>query len=255
MDSKLFWELKRNGKVFLIALLLPIVIEILYIFYIKDSYELYYAAQAWEMASQIGCILLPIVVAIPACVLLFQEKKSGFFKYVSCRETIFQYVRRKYIAGAIYGFLIGFLVSLIVFLACQMGIITLSLNPQSVNNTIVETHFYGKFFVEHPFIYGIALSVWRGVIGALYGFASCVFAMYVKQMYVALLAVFAWVQVTGFILAIVGKPQYALDYSFEPEALVAPATNIGTMLISVLISMLVVSIYKYKMEKNYEVFD
>ncbi len=253
--KKILWEITRNIKFVILSIVFIVMLQGAYIYSIKDDYQFFYKAEAWEMASQIACVLLPLLVSAVTCIFLYQEKRCGFFKYVACREDIKKYINRKYLVAVLYGFSIGFLGSLIIFIYCQIGFAKIIIETNMANNNYIITHFMGDIYVKYPWIYAIGLSIWRGIIGALYGYSSCIIAMHANQMFVALLGCFAWVTVTDFVLAIFDNPQFTLSHSYVPETLTSSSVNFVTMSVSVVVTLGVVLLFKYFMEKKHEIFD
>lgn len=252
-----FWnEFRRNFFTFIITLLMATLLGIVYSLIIKDEYLFYYNIEIWEEASQISIIILPFIVTLPSCLLLFEEKRSGYLKNICCRENIKIYIRRKIIIGVLYGFLLGFLTSFFIFMFDELAISDVSINnPFFKNNEVVSTHFYGEIFTKTPWLYVFLLSLWRGVIGAIYSYFGCILALKAKYLYIVLSGPFVWELVSSVFLAIIGVPEYSVLYSYLPDGLSYGRVNLFTMLVGPIVSLVCFIIIKNMFGIKNEAFD
>lgn len=178
------------------------------------AYSLTYTLDAWEIGTELFGILYPLLVVIPLCWNLYQERKNNFLLYVQPRVSMARYLSAKWIVYAISAFCmitIPYLVSAATVLLIQPPLSTLNLEN--------ATHIFKTAYTRYPVVYAVSLSSWKGFLGILVMTMGFVLAMYCDNVFVVLTGPFLYATLENFILAILGIPEYRLVTAFEPSCL------------------------------------
>lgn len=196
------------------------------------SYALEYDLEAWEVGMEYINFLFPLIAALPVGWLMYYERKDNFLIYTLPRVSKRKYLLSKWIvlAGS---------AGVTMFIVMFAGVLTaLYLKPEIVPvldsvdpvtgeliSRILSSHFLGELFAYHPVIYGLLLSVWRGLLAALIATFAFVLSLYVENLFIILTGPFIYEILENFILSVLGIPQYRLVTAFEPSSLNLSAIN------------------------------
>jgi hypothetical protein len=182
------------------------------------GYSLDYDLEAWEVGREILDFLFPLFVVGPVCWTLYYERKDRFLMYTLPRVSQWRYLTAKLVVAAVCAFVILFIpyvLSAVVALYVKAPILPM-IRPEG---TTPFSHIYLNLFIDNPLGYALALSAWKGVIGALVMGLGFLLSMYVKNIFIVLTGPFVYSILENFIWAILRIPQYRLITSFEPTVL------------------------------------
>ena len=165
--------------------------------------------------------LFPLIAALPVGWLMYYERKDNFLIYTLPRVSKRKYLLSKWIvlAGS---------AGLTMFIVMFVGVLTaLYLKPEIIPDltlvdpitgelisSILTNHFMGELFANHPVIYGLLISVWRGALAAIIATLAFVLSLYVENLFVILTGPFIYEILENFILSVLGIPEYRLATSF-----------------------------------------
>ncbi|MBY0220840.1 MULTISPECIES: ABC transporter permease [Sporosarcina] len=223
---------------------------------IYKNYALEAQLEVYEVGFEIFNLIFPLLAVIPTGWLMYFERKNGFINYTLPRVNKKNYVFSKWIVSAGSGYLVVFCVSMISVLVALYVVppitVQLSLvNPETgeLMGKIVQTHIYGEQFLEQPFLYGLVLSLWKGIIGALVATLGFVFSLYSQNLFVILTGPFVYVLLENFCWSVFGLEKYRLVTAFEPSLVWVEAiswTSFVTGPVLLLLVILGYLVYKRK---------
>lgn len=193
---------------------------------IYKGYGLEAQLEVYEVGFEIFNLIFPLIAVIPTGWLMYFERKNGFIKYTLPRVNKKQYLLSKWLVSAGSGFLVVFCVSIISVLVALYVVppITVQLtlvHPETgeLIGRIVQTRIFGEQFVEQPFMYGLVLSLGKGIIGGLVATLGFVFSLYSKNLFVILTGPFVYVLLENFCWSVFGLEKYRLVTAFEPSSI------------------------------------
>ena len=158
--------IRRNILPFLLTTLAGVVLMVIAIFNVANTYSLYYRIEIWITAVPFFSMIYPLLSSVPFCWRFFYERKDGYLKYTVNRYPLKRYVIENFVASGLLVFLCIFIISF------SSAIISLFLvSPQtdiSKNVPAFEKELLGFILLNNPVLYSFILSLWRGVLGAIY---------------------------------------------------------------------------------------
>ena len=249
-------ELRKNCKSAILLTVLCFLISAVYAYYIQSDTLFYYNIEIWQESSQISAILLPLIVVLPTCETLYSERTQNYIFYTKMRISTKKYYLNKLISITSTGFFIVFFNSmlLLVFTLYILKAANIT-DPQLMSENHVSGQFSGYYVINVPFFYGLLLSIWRGILGAIISSLGYVFSRFLHNKFSALLLPFAIVTFFEFSVAIIGIPEYGIYASYLPSGLkngvVSPATMIVSPLVYMLLSIVVYCVMKRREGLNY----
>ncbi|MFJ7730803.1 hypothetical protein ACIQXF_02795 [Lysinibacillus sp. NPDC097231] len=247
---------KVSGAVYVTAATAMITATICTLIIYKN-YALEAQLEVYEVGFEIFNLIFPLLVVIPTGWLMYFERKNGFIKYTLPRVNKKQYLLSKLLVSAGIGFLIVFCVSIISVLVALYIVppITVQLtmvNPETgkLMGRIVQERIFGEQFVEHPFMYGLVLSLWKGIIGGLVAMLGFVLSLYSKNLFVILTGPFVYLLLENYCWSVFGLEKYRLVTAFEPSLTIREAISWASFVTGPILLLLVIFgylLYKRKM--------
>lgn len=171
-------ELLKLHKVLIVFSIFFIIFSASLILIFLHGYSYQYNIEVWSEAYTLILFLFPIFCTAPTTWLLYYEKKDHFMKYSVIRATPFKYLTSKLLVHCIYGFMITFLMSMVGLLLSKYAIDRVSGIPNPIHV------FQLNYFLNHPLIYGLILSLWRSVLSILFvAFGFIVSLLFSSEIY------------------------------------------------------------------------
>ena len=112
-------------------------------------------------------------------------------------------------------------------------------NPISVK----EDRLFGEVYGNHPFIYGLISSIWKGFIGSLVALFGFVLSLYSRNLFVILTGPFLYTILENFSLSSFGLEGYRLITAFEPSTIYVGNLSLGSFIIGPVLLILVITCY------------
>lgn len=225
MNRLILLEWKKVKWPVLIVLFVATIASMILSSTLYKNYALEYDLEAWEVGMEYISFLFPLIVTVPIGWLMYYERKDNFIIYTLPRVSKKKYLLSKWIvlAGS---------AGTSMFIIMFAGVLTaLYLKPEIVPelvfvdpitgeliSQILSHHFMGELFVNHPLVYGLLLSVWRGLLAALVATFAFVLSLYIENLFIILTGPFIYGILENFILSILEIPQYRLVTAFDPTA-------------------------------------
>ncbi|MFC4388321.1 hypothetical protein ACFOZ1_10960 [Gracilibacillus marinus] len=227
MKSLIKAEIQKLKYPYLISIFIAAIYSVLVIISVLHGYSYTYNIEVWEESGELFRIIFPIFAVLPTTWLMFYERKNGFLSYTITRVSKKKYIILKWLVSSIGGAFIVFIISFLGLIVCLYFIPDVV--SQGTDSAIDK--FAGDFFVNHPFIYGFLLSIWRLFIGFLIASLGFVISLYVNNIFIVLTGPFVYAILENFSLSILGAPYYRLVTSFDPNTLQETAISIERLIV------------------------
>lgn len=252
---KLEWD--KIKYPYLISLFIGILYSCIIILPFTSGYSYNHNIEIWQQSGQVFDLIFPLVAVLPTCWIMYYERKNNFLAYTLTRVSKKKYILSKWLMTSIGGATIIFVVSFVGLIFCINFTNNLNLTGiqlQGYDKSLEE--FYGYYLVNKPYLYGLALSIWRGIIGFIVGTLGFVLSLYINNIFIILTGPFVYVFIVHYILAILGVPYYSIITSFDPSTLAPQAISTGRILIGpflliVLICSIIIHFFKIKKRSIY----
>jgi|SRR5690625_2952606 len=221
MKNLMLLEWKKVKWPVLIVLLVATAASMILSSTLYKGYSLEYDLEAWEVGMDYLNFLFPLIASLPVGWLMYYERKDNFIIYTLPRVSKRKYLLSKWIvlAGS---------AGVTMFIVMFVGVLTaLYLKPEIIPDlsqvdpitgelisSILSDHFMGELFANHPVIYGLLISVWRGALAGIIATLAFVLSLYVENLFVILTGPFIYEILENFILSVLGIPEYRLATSF-----------------------------------------
>lgn len=168
------------------------------------GYSYQYNIEIWCEAYTLILFLFPVFCTVPVTWLLFYEKKNNYIFYSIVRSSSKRYLLSKLIAHCIYGFIITFFISMEILLISLylVGPVKVLVNPLNV--------FQMDAFINHPLLYGLVLSLWRGLLSVLFVILGFVFSLLFNNLFIIMVLPFAYYLLENVILSMLGLPYFRI---------------------------------------------
>ncbi|MDE7425916.1 MAG: hypothetical protein K2N51_19830 [Lachnospiraceae bacterium] len=183
--------------------------------------------EIWIDACQYIDFFLPLAICVVFVPLIYMQNRHGFIKYASIRAS-----RKRYILSQIFS------ISILVFIGTIIAyyfplIISLSvLKPQDIGTrNELLTYVFGKYQVYHPYLFGFAWCIWKGIIAAIFAVFGCLLALYLNNLFVAVLLPFLYCMAENLVTSLLQIPQYSIMTSYVLNRLSPSCMNVWNYLI------------------------
>lgn len=232
MKKLLLLEWKKVKLPVIIMLLVATTASMILSSTLYKNYSLEYDLEAWEVGMEYINFVFPLIATLPVGWLMYYERKDNFLIYTLPRVSKKKYLLSKWVvlAGS---------AGISMFIIMFAGVLTaLYLKPEIIPqltlvdpttgeliSQILSHHFLGELFADHPLVYGLLLSVWRGLLAALVATFAFVLSLYIENLFIILTGPFIYEILENFILSILGIPQYRLVTAFDPTAVFLSEIN------------------------------
>ncbi|MFD2114278.1 hypothetical protein ACFSTH_01195 [Paenibacillus yanchengensis] len=259
MKKLLHLEWKKLSKPIIISHILSIILMVVLTCTLYKNYSLEYDLEAWQIVSEYFMLILPLIVVLPSCWLLYYERKDRFILLTVSRIPKRKYIFAKWFIVAGHSFSIMFLtmiIGVIVALYIKPPIISnLSLIDPVTGELISRIkayHFFGKMFAEQPLLYGFMMSVWRGLLGIVLATMGFVLSLFSRNIFIILSGPFLYFLLENYIFEVLELQPFKFANSFEPAWDINdqyPITLLVAPIIAVLYTV-VVYFYFVKIKKQ-----
>lgn len=220
-------ELDKLKIPYMISFGLAIIYGVAMIILSLSGYHYNYNIEVWDESGEIFSFFFPLFAVIPTCWLMYFERKNHFIFYTIARVSTMKYLFTKWLVSSAGGALVIFSVSFVSLIICLYFIPDI----EPAQNDYAIRNFAGYYFVNHPFIYGLVLSVWKAVLGYLMASFGFVISLYYRNLFVVLTGPFVYYVLENFILSVLGVPYYRLVTSFDPSTLTPEVVTFPRMLV------------------------
>lgn len=216
---------------------------------VYKSYSLESQLEVWEVGFAIFNFVAPLVVVIPTCWLMYFERKNRFITYTLPRVSQRQYLLSKWIVISGSAFCMMFCISFAGVLMALYGIKPIEITYGWISPItgeaaprLLHTHVAGELFTENAIVYGLLISLWKGLISVVYVTMGFIFSLYSQNLFIILTGPFLYTILENFLLSILKLEHWRLVVAFEPtiiplDALRATSFVVGPLLAFVMMGM------------------
>ena len=166
--------------------------------------------EIWIDACQYVDFFLPLALCIVFVPFIFVQNSNGFIQYASIRAN-----RRKYISSQMICIVILVFIGTVIAYDLPLIFSLTALKPQAVGNrNDLLDYVWGKYQVYHPYLFGFAWCMWKGVVAMLFTMFGCLLALYIDNLFVAVLLPFLYCMGENLVTALLQIPQYSIMTSY-----------------------------------------
>lgn len=168
------------------------------------GYSYQYNIEIWCEAYTPILFFFPIFCTVPVTWLLYYERKNNFVTYSIVRSSSKKYLLSKLFAHCIYGAIITFALSMeiLVIALYLVGPVHVLVNPLNV--------FQMDAFINHPFLYGLILSLWRSALSILFVILSFISSLLFNNLFIIMVFPFAYYLLENVVLSVLGLPFFRM---------------------------------------------
>lgn len=168
------------------------------------GYSYQYNIEIWCEAYTLILFLFPIFCTIPVTWLLYYERKNNYISYSIVRSSPKRYLLSKLTAHCIYGFIITFFISMEILLIALylVGPVKVFVNPLNV--------FQMDAFINHPLLYGLVLSLWRGLLSVFFVMLGFIFSLLFNNLFIIMVLPFGYYLLENVILSMLNLPYFRI---------------------------------------------
>lgn len=197
--------------------------------------------EIWIEACQYIDFFLPLALCAVFVPLIFMQNRNGFIRYAAVRTSKRRYLCSQILAITIVVF-IGTVIAYYLPLIWSLSV----LEPQNIGTgSELLTYVFGKYQVYHPYLFGLAWCIWKGSIAVIFTVFGCLFALYMDNLFVAVLLPFLYCMAENLITAILQIPQYSIMTSYVLNRLSPSCMNVWNYVIGVGIFVLFATVVTF----------
>lgn len=185
--------------------------------------------EIWIDACQYIDFFLPLAICVVFVPAVYMQNRNGFIKYASIRTG-----RKRYLSSQIFS------ISILVFIGTILAyylplIISLSvLEPQDTGTrNELLTYVFGKYQVYHPYLFGFVWCIWKGIIAVIFAVFGCLLALYIDNLFIAVLLPFLYCMAENLVTSLLQIPQYSIITSYVLNRLSPSCMNVWNYIIGV----------------------
>lgn len=208
---------------FVITLFLSIVAVWMMTSLIYKSYSLNTQLDVHQVGFEIVILFIPLLAVIPTAWLMYFERKTNFIRYTVPRVKLHTYILTKAIVSMVSGFVIIFGISIISVIIALDVVPPIEPNPFIGTNSLGEPilpqdlYIFGEVYVNHPFLYGAILSIWKGILSSLIALFGFALSLYSRNLFVILAGPFIYMILDVYVWGLIGPMKYNFVTALEPS--------------------------------------
>ncbi len=218
-----------TGFVYLVVLIGLIVMN-------NRNSMIHYAISPYIYASEPIDFFFSLIVTVPFAVYTFFLKKDHFLDYVELRISQRRYVYIHIVSVLISCMIMVFIVNFIgVIFSCKIAkIVPVGDKPS------LAYYILGDMQMFKPIIFGAIWSFYKAIVGAIICLFAQIIALYVSNLFLALIFPFIYVLLENFFTSIIGLSRFSLTTTFVLNRLTPNSMKIGNMIIGILIFVAII---------------
>ncbi|MEG0923446.1 MAG: hypothetical protein RR313_02765 [Anaerovoracaceae bacterium] len=243
-----FSSLKRQlvptaiiGTIYFIALVVTMLM-------CNSNSLIYFKIDPYQYGSEPIDFFWGLLVTVPFSVSTFFLKKDNFLDCVALRISKQKYIQNHIIAILTMCFAMVFLVNMgSVIFSCLVA----NIDPGNPQNGLSE-YILGTMQAKNPILFGVIWSFHKAFVGVGICLFAQIIALYVDNLFLALLAPYAYIILENYLTAIIGFPDFSLTTAIVLNRLQPNAMRVWKIAISMGVFVLVMYIVHKKLRNDYE---
>lgn len=227
---------KQAIPAFAVGIIYAVVLMTLIVIYNSNS-MIYYQISPYSYASEPIDFFFGLIVSIPFSIYTFFIKKDNFLDYVHVRIS-----RKKYVLIHIFStmavcFLMVFIVNILgVIFSCYITNIV-----ESTTKPDLSSYIFGELQMSKSIVFGIGWSLQKALIGSIICLFAQIAALYIENLFLALILPFAYIVVENFITATLGISRFSITTTFVLNRLKPMSMTITNISIGIICFLFVIA--------------
>ena len=210
----------------------------------------FYQIDPYVYAASTVDFFLGLFVSVPFAASTFFMRKNNFLDYVPQRMPTRKYLQFHISAILTACFAMVFIVNLIgIVYSCSIADIETEI---SADSSSLSDYLLGNMQMEQPILFAVIWSVYKGFICAGICLFAQIIALYVDNLFLALLAPYAYVTLENFVTGNLGIPQFSLTTTFVLNRLTPEAMTVVNLVIGIGFFLFVIFFTEKKLREKYE---
>lgn len=228
---------KRAIPAFAVGIIYTVVLMTLIVIYNSNS-MIYYQISPYAYASEPIDFFFGLIVSIPFSIYTFFMKKDYFLEYVHVRISKKRYVLIHIFSTMSVCFLMIFIVNIIgVIFSCNIADII-----EMGNKPTLADYILGELQMYNPIAFGILWSLQKALVGTIICLFAQITALYIENLFLALIAPFSYIIVENFITSILSLSRFSITTTFVLNRLKPISMTITNLAIGSVCFILVIAI-------------
>ncbi|KAB8137735.1 hypothetical protein F9U64_07980 [Gracilibacillus oryzae] len=245
MKNLILLELHKLRFPIIFTLILGMIASVVLCSTIYKSYALEHQLEVWEVGFTFFNFTFPLVAVLPTCWLLYFERKNEFVKYTLPRTSKRKYLFSKWIVIAGSASLIMFCISFIgvvtaLYIIPPIEIIYGWISPDTDEPapSLIHFHFAAELFLEKPLLYGLLLSIWKGLVCGVVATMGFGFSLFSRNLFVILTGPFIYMLLDNYLMQMLAFDALRLYVAFEPTSELVENISILSFLVGPMLALL-----------------
>ncbi|MGN0485382.1 MAG: hypothetical protein ACI4HI_17730 [Lachnospiraceae bacterium] len=185
--------------------------------------------EIWIDACQYIDFFLPLILCMAFVPMIFMQNRDGFIKYASIRISRKQYILSHIFSIAIVVF-VGTMLAYYLSLIFSLRV----LKPQDIGTrNYLLAYVFGRYQVYHPYLFGFAWCIWKGMVAMLFVTFGCLMALYMDNLFIAVLLPFLYCMAENLVTSLLQIPQYSIMTSYVLNRLSPSCMHVWNYIIGV----------------------
>ncbi|SKA78521.1 hypothetical protein SAMN05428976_10389 [Clostridium sp. USBA 49] len=241
-------SIKRQMMPVLITSVIYVAALLLLIAYYNSNSMIYYKISPYEYASEPIDFFFGLIVSLPFAFGIFFMKKDNFLEYVPLRMSKGKYLFIQITSSIIMCFTMVFLVNVVgvTFSNVIADVIEVGDKPTLMG------YLLGEMQMVNPIAFGIIWSLQKAFIGILICLFAQISALYIENLFLALLTPFVYVLLENFFTSILGLSKYSLTTTFVLNRLKPDAMKFSNICMGILVFITIIIITWVVLRGSYE---
>lgn len=228
---------KQAIPAFAVGIIYAVVLMTLIVIYNSNS-MIYYQISPYSYASEPIDFFFGLIVSIPFSIYTFFMKKDHFLEYVHVRISKKRYLFIHILSTMAVCFLMVFIVNIIgVVFSCSIADLV-----ETGNKPTLANYIFGELQMSKPIVFGILWSLQKALIGSIICLFGQITALYIENLFLALIAPFAYIIVENFITSILGLSRFSITTTFVLNRLKPMSMTITNITIGSICFILIIAI-------------
>ncbi|MDF2941250.1 MAG: hypothetical protein K0S01_108 [Herbinix sp.] len=204
MSKLIKLELLKLRNILITFFLFSIILSGSLVLIFLHGYSYQYNIEIWSEAYTLILFLFPIFCTVPTTWLLYYERKNNFIAYSVVRTRPRKYFLSKLFVHCSYGFIITFLMSMEILLISLYAVGKVSGPSNPISAFQLET------FINQPLLYGLALSLWRGLLSILFVVMGFIISLIFNNIFVIMILPFIYYIIENILLSMLRLPYFRI---------------------------------------------
>lgn len=228
---------KQAIPAFAVGIIYAVVLMVLIVINNSNS-MIYYQISPYTYASEPIDFFFGLIVSIPFSIYTYFMKKDHFLEYVHVRISKKRYVFIHIFSTMTVCFLMVFIVNFVgVVFSCNIADIA-----ETGNKPTLASYIFGELQMSDPIVFGVLWSLQKALIGTIICLFAQITALYIENLFLALILPFAYIILENFITSIFSLSRFSVTTTFVLNRLKPTSMTITNIMIGSVVFVLIIAI-------------